>query len=1782
MNKVSLALIALSLATVINQKLLNAQPITSASDGTNDGTGTIVIPYGNQFNISGGSLSRDGGNLFHSFQQFGLDSGQIANFLSNPSIRNILGRVIGGEPSIINGLIQVIGGNSNLFLMNPAGIVFGRNASLNVPAAFTATTATGIGFGENSWFNAFGENNYQQLINSPNQLVFNSVQPGIVINAGSLVVLPGQNLTLLGGSAINTGQLRAPAGTITIASVPNEKLVRISQTGHLLSLEISPPTDQVGQVLSVKPLDLPSLLTGIAGSVETGLKVSPSGIVQMNTSESILTTGTGSTFVSGTLDVSNVWGQGVAASPQTGGNVNVLGYRVSLLNTNINASGTNGGGTVLIGGDYQGKGTVPNASQTFISSDSVVSADALLQGNGGKIIVFSDQTASIYGTLTARGGTVSGNGGLIETSGKQFLNLTSTPNASAVNGSAGTWLIDPTNITIVNGGGAIGTNQVDVANINTALNTGTNVTITTDIGGAEDGNIIHNADALINKTTGGDATLTLLAANHIILNGGISSSSGRLNVNINADADNSGAGAILLNNATINTNGGNFTGIGRGSPETWFGSETWFGIVFNNGSRINAQGGNIRLTGRGNTTVRQDNLGILIRDGSVVETVGTGTITLNGTGSAGTDYNHGIRIRDAGSRVSAQNGDIILNGTGAGTGNFSIGVWVGGGSVVETTGTGNIRLNGTGSNTGKDANYGIFISDPGSIVRSLNGNITLTGFGNGTGVGNTGIQLDAGSAVASTGAGNITLKGTAAATNGDTNLGILLRGGGLVQSTGGGSIDMTGISNANGFNNDGIAIYQRSVVRTTGTGTITMTGIGGNGTSRISQGIGINDPNSSVTSENGDILLRGTSRGTGNASYGIWIGRNGGGVVGTTGTGNITLEGMVEGTDNNNESIFFAEGGALAATGSGNISLSANQNIIASNIITSGGAIAITSTSGNIDTTAGRISSSSLTGDGGAIALSANGNITTGAINSFSVGSGKGGDIAITSSNGGITISDSLTSSSRFGNGGAIAIFANGNITTQGVNSFSFGSGTGGNITFNSRAGAINTGNLFSFSQSGDGGAINLTATGAATTGILNSSGNNTGGNITLQSANNISTNGILSSGANGNGGNVLLDSGGSINISQDTVTNLSGIGSFSGNGNGGNINLNAAESISVSGLLFSSSAINDGGNITLKTASGNIELAGIQAEGGTAGTGGSVDITTNNFFRATGSFPNLNGTTASISTTGVSGGGTIVIRHGGRGITPFIVGNAGTNGTAGDITTGNLFAVQTIFSRREFFNTYTQDGMQIISVPGQTLRPPAPPPGSQRQLPPGTSPQDTLANLIGNIVGAQTSVNQDPLSGNSNYTWTLPNTGSLDTGRINLQNALAQGNLNQAVSQIDEVFEREFEEYLQKRLPHETVTVENIRTVLKTISSETRTQPVIVYAVAMPEHLELVMVMPEGPPIRKIIPEANAAALNKTLTEFRSRVTDVSDRKGYLASAQKLYQWLIAPLEPHLQALGIDTLIFCMDAGLRLIPMAALHDGQQFLVEKYSLGSIPSVSLTDSRYKAVKNAQVLGMGASKFQALPPLPAVPLELAIITQQLSTGKSFLNEQFTLNNLKAQRQRQPFEIIHLATHANFQPGDASNSFIQLWDTQIQLDQLRLLDWYKPPQVELLVLSACRTAFGDEQVELGFAGLAVQAGVKSALASLWYVSDEATLALMSGFYQHLRQPDVSTKAEALRRTQLAMLRGQVRLEKGQLQGLEQSEGILLPPELGTRGNQVLSHPYYWAGFTMIGSPW
>lgn len=173
----------------------------------------------------------------------------------------------------------------------------------------------------------------------------------------------------------------------------------------------------------------------------------------------------------------------------------------------------------------------------------------------------------------------------------------------------------------------------------------------------------------------------------------------------------------------------------------------------------------------------------------------------------------------------------------------------------------------------------------------------------------------------------------------------------------------------------------------------------------------------------------------------------------------------------------------------------------------------------------------------------------------------------------------------------------------------------------------------------------------------------------------------------------------------------------------------------------------------------------------------------------------------------------------------------------------------------------------------------------------------------------------------------------------------------------------------------------------------------------------------------------------------------------------------------------------------------------------------------------------------------------------------------------------RNRKKVLQRHLATHSEFQPGALSHSYIQLWQTKLQLNQLRQLGWNQPP-VELLVLSSCRTALGNDEAELGFACFAVQAGVKSALASLWYVSDEGTLGLMTECYRQLRSAPI--KAEALRQAQIAMLKGDVQIVQGQLRNTR-GGAIQLPIALADRADDHrLSRPYYWAAFTLIGSPW
>ncbi|MFG3818353.1 CHAT domain-containing protein [Limnothrix redekei] len=411
------------------------------------------------------------------------------------------------------------------------------------------------------------------------------------------------------------------------------------------------------------------------------------------------------------------------------------------------------------------------------------------------------------------------------------------------------------------------------------------------------------------------------------------------------------------------------------------------------------------------------------------------------------------------------------------------------------------------------------------------------------------------------------------------------------------------------------------------------------------------------------------------------------------------------------------------------------------------------------------------------------------------------------------------------------------------------------------------------------------------------------------------------------------------------------------------------------------------------------------------------------------------------------------------------------------------------------------------------------------------------------------------------------------------LGDTFLEGNFDSGLDQLESTWTQQIETYLGSSISNNPVSSVSLRELLSEIRQQTNSQTALVYVMLQEQQTDLVVITSSGEPIYRRSGVGRAEVL-AAADRLRQAITNPVLRRGnaYRTAAEQLDRWLIAPIAPELAAQKIDTLLISPDVGLRSLPWAALHDGQQFLVQRFALGMTPSVNLTDARYVSLRDAPILAMGASEFPAgLSPLPAVPMELQTIAQERAQTTTFLNEAFTIANLQTQRQRQPAPILHLATHGEFKPGQPVNSYIQFWNQErLTLDRLRELSLNHPP-VELLVLSACRTAVGDANAELGFAGLAVQAGVKSALASLWYVSDEGTLALMSEFYRQLSI--APTKSQALRQAQMAMIEGRVRVEGSGL--TSSARGPIPLPSLPDNSGS-LAHPYYWAAFVAIGSPW
>jgi filamentous hemagglutinin family protein len=1851
---------SLILVAVAAPQQAQGQPIEASADGT----GTLVTPNGNRFDIQGGTQA--GSNLFHSFQQFGLSDGQIANFLSNPTIQNILGRVTGGDASIINGLIQVTGGNSNLYLMNPAGIVFGAGASLNVPASFTATTATGIGFGSPSftrgaggvWFNAFGTNDYQNLIGNPTTFAFDFAQPATITNEGSLLVSQGQSLTLLGGSITNKGQVMAPSGTISIAAVPGENLVRITQPGGLLSLEIAPRIDASGQPMPIRAQDLPTLLTGNGGHVLNHGQVSTSsskaggninvtgrvvenrgqiqangnnggtiridtknlldtgtlsangtrgngGEIRVNYSAAVVQTASAVTEAKGRTQGGFIEFKGTANTTLTtsgtfdvtgekGGTVHLFGQDLRLLAAKVDANGNKGGGEILVGGDYQGgtQGAL-NAQTTFVNPASTLSADALNRGNGGKIIVWSDQKTDFYGNVTARGGMLGGNGGLMEVSGKNQLTFGGMADASAAKGESGQLLLDPKNITIDASVSGSSFQLLDphpgVINYfgyRTAVLSNGNIVVSSPLDDliAQDAGAVYlfnpNTGALLGSINGanagdsfGNGVITALPNGNFVFGNPAADIGGILD-----------AGTVILANGSTGTE---INRINGANANDYFGLRAITALpngnfVFGNPRAdiggIPDAGTVILANGSTGTEINRIN-GAIGANGYFIDLFGSNAITAlpNGNFVFGNPNADGGGIQ--GGIVILANGSTgeqisQINGANAGDG-FGEG-------AITALPNGNFVFGNPSATIGGIQDAGTVIlanSSMGTEISRINGANVDDRFGEG--------------AITALANGNFVFG------NPDADIGGIQDAGTVILANGSTGTEINRINGANAFDR-----FSDNADRYSGSAAITALPNGNFVFGNPAADIG-------AIQDAGTVILA-------NGSTGTEISRiNGANLTDNFGSGAITAlpnGNYVFANPNADISGIQEAGTVILANGNTGAQISQINGANPNDQFGSGAITALAngnyliaspyanSSAGRVDIIIDNPNSltygyfpdqnitinpqliTQITNTGTAVTLQANNDITVNsAITTSALGNGgaltlqAGRSILVNADiitdNGNLT----LLANDTLANGVVNAYRDSGNAVISVAPNVILNSGTGNTtITLSTGAGLTNNtsgditlaniiaGNLLVENNGPSAGGIN--------TGTISTFSNATGGDVTFIAAGNINTRNIVATGGE-NGGNIFLESTqGAINTTN--CIGLCSLTSSAGNGTGGKITMNAATSITT-GSLFTDSQFGSGGDVSLK-AGADIQANLIDTQGSV--NGGNVQITTPGFLRVIGSFSDRNNTTASISTSGIGAGGTIVIRHGGNGVTPFSVGKASTNGTAAAITTGNAFPVQTITPLQEYLFTHTADGIQIIS----TTEPPAPPTtpagsitpsGSPRQPPQIDNLSEYLITLSGNRIGAETRFDRP----GGAFSWLIQGEGNLSglTRDIGMRIFPLPNNTEQAAVELDDLFE---DDYTSLGATGEKASIETIRTTLKTINAQTGTNPVIIYALSQPDQLELILVLPEGAPIRKSIPTANAAALKKTLDEFRQTVTNPRSSTAYLTSAQQLYQWMIAPLEPELKKLGIDTLIFCMDAGLRTIPMSALHDGKQFLVEKYSLGSIPSVSLTNTRYNPVKDAKVLAMGASTFQELQALPAVPVELDTITQQVWQGTSFLNEGFTMNNLKS--QRQPFGIVHLATHADFKPGNADNSYIQLWDSQLKVNQLRQLGWQQSPQVDLLVLSACRTAIGDINVELGFAGLAVQAGVKSALASLWYVDDGGTLALMSGFYHHLSQPDVTIKALALRRAQIAMLRGESRVENGKLYVPGLGEPISLPPELAE--SQDFTHPYYWAAFTMIGSPW
>ncbi|HLF98665.1 MAG TPA: filamentous hemagglutinin N-terminal domain-containing protein [Methylococcaceae bacterium] len=576
------------------------------------------------------------------WQSFSIGAQETTRFIQPSAASAVLNRVVGQDPSAILGQLL---SNGRVYLINPNGIVFGAGARVDTAGLIASTL------------------NISDEDFKAGRLKFQGgSDAGAIKNQGYIKAGPGGEVVLIAPRIENSGIVETPDGKLILAAGQSVNIASLDFDD--IVFEVHAPENEVvnlGQLIAERGT-VGVFAGGIrnAGTISAdSASMDAQGRVVLAAASDIhlesTSTITANSPAGGDIRVESkegtTWVAGdveATGSEGTGGSIHLLGERVAVLDgATLDASGERGGGEILVGGDYQGKNPdIHNAKQTYVAATATLKADALSEGDGGKVIVWGDETTQAYGQISARGGAEGGDGGFIETSGAWLDVYGIRVDASAPLGKGGEWLLDPNNITIDSAFtgnsnvSATGTSpfliastgdsaEVMVSTIANALDAGFNVTIQTSGGGSEAGNI--NVNALIDpppSSTGtNDTTLTFNAHNDININAGITWASAvfKLNMVFNADSDNLGGGSVNLGSGiTLDANGGTINAAGEIVNIT-------SGLVTINsdffGGTLNVNTGGNAITGAGDITVDT----LKWTHGNILGTTGTELLTTNGT-----------------------------------------------------------------------------------------------------------------------------------------------------------------------------------------------------------------------------------------------------------------------------------------------------------------------------------------------------------------------------------------------------------------------------------------------------------------------------------------------------------------------------------------------------------------------------------------------------------------------------------------------------------------------------------------------------------------------------------------------------------------------------------------------------------------------------------------------------------------------------------------------------------------------------------------------------------------------------------------------------------------------------------------------------------------------------------------------------------------------------------------------------------------------------------------------